>query len=127
MVHMATDRPNQLDDLWTDWETKTLPQKQAILKKAMGMGSKVLFSRQDSKNLVNKALEVGKALNLSPDEKTLITPNKKWLVAHDPEFSRAQRMYKRWAAGDRSLKSDDPWAPSPDRPTKQPKLKLNLE
>ena len=88
---MTTDRPNQLDELWVDWENKTLDEKQAILKKAVAMGSKVLFSKQDGDNLAKRALEVGKALNLDGDPPALITPNNKWTAMHDPVLWRARR------------------------------------
>ena len=104
------DRPNQLDDLWTDWEKKTLDQKQALLKKAVGMSSKVLFSRQDVHNLGDKALEVGKALNLDGD-KMLMTPSREWLEKNNPNYARARRARIRQKKYGEPFPPDlDPWA-----------------
>lgn len=108
---MEMDRPNQLDDLWTDWEKKTLEQKQALLKKAVNMGSKVLFSRQDGDNLAKKAHEVAKALNLVPSEKAIVTPSRTWMAKHDPEYQRLMRTVRKLKPGERLPRDLDPWAP----------------
>lgn len=75
------DRPNVLDDLWVDWENKTLEQKHRVIKAAVARMPKVLFSDTDQKNLALKSLEVAKALNLHP-EPVIVTPSKKWLQDH---------------------------------------------
>lgn len=107
-----TDRPNQLDDLWTDWEKKTLDQKHALLKKAVARMPKVLFSAKDRSNLIDKALEVGKALNLDGDKNTFTTPTREWLEKHNPEYAQARRaQIKQKATGEPFPAKLDPWAP----------------
>lgn len=108
-----TDRPNQLDDLWVDWENKTLKQKQAALKTAVGRMSKILFSDEDHSNLIDKALEVGKALHqLDPDRNTFVTPTRKWLEANNPNYARARRAHIRQKKFGEPFPPDlDPWAP----------------
>ena len=107
-----TDRPNKLDDLWTDWETKTLDQKQALLKKAVGMSSKVLFSNHDIDHLHAKALEVGKALNINSGDRMLMTPSREWLEKNNPNYARARRARIRQVKFGEPFPPDlDPWAP----------------
>lgn len=105
------DRPNQLDDLWTDWEKKTLEQKQALLKKAVNRMPKVLFSRQDAHNLNDRALEVAKALNLVPSDGPIVTPSRTWMAKHDPEYQRLMRTVRKLKPGERLPRDLDPWAP----------------
>ena len=107
-----TDRPNQLDDLWTDWEKKTLDQKQALLKKAVARMPKVLFSNNDIDNMHAKALEVGKALNLDSKDKMLMTPSREWLEKNNPNYARARRARIRQKKYGEPFPPDlDPWAP----------------
>ena len=85
--------PNQLDDLWQDWTEKTLKQKLEILREAKQRAGKVIFSDQDAENLLDRAEEVGEALELNPHtEAAFSTPSKKWMAAHDPnsQLARAQ-------------------------------------
>lgn len=85
------DLPNKLDDLWQDWTGKTLEQKLAVFQEVKRREGKVIFSNQDVDNLLERALEVGKALKLNPNAKAAFsTPNKKWLAAHDPNSQRAR-------------------------------------
>lgn len=108
---MAVDRPNQLDDLWIDWGKKTLEQKQALLKKAVVRMPKVLFSRQDANNLNRKALEVAKALNLGRNTELMVTPSRKWLEAHDPDYARAKQAHIRAERfGELFPPELDPWS-----------------
>lgn len=108
-----TDRSNQLDDLWIDWENKTLEQKRAVLKTAVNRMPKVLFSDEDQDNLIDKALEVGKALQqLDPDRNTFVTPTRKWLEAHNPNYARARQARIRQEKFGEPFPPDlDPWAP----------------
>lgn len=125
---MKTDRPNQLDDLWTDWEKKTLEQKQKLLWKAVDRMPKVLFSRQDHDNLSHKALEVAKALNLEPTGKTLITPSQKWLEAHNPDYARARRARIRAEKfGEPFPPELDPWHPRTSQVQERMRSQKNLK
>ena len=107
-----TDRPNQLDDLWTDWEKKTLDQKHALLKEAVARMPNVLFSAKDRSNLIDKALEVGKALNLDGDKNTFTTPTREWLEKNNPEYEQARQAQIRQKATGEPFPPDlDPWIP----------------
>lgn len=109
---MTADRPNALDDLWDGWEDKTLEQKQRALHLALHRESKVLFSRQDARNLNDKLLEVGKAMNLHP-EPAIITPSDKYLREHDPQYYRRESAYAKARATGENLDPEfDPWAKS---------------
>lgn len=107
------DRPNQLDDLWEDWEKKTLEQKQTQLKKAVARMPKVLFSSQDHDNLFDKALEVGKALNLKSSQGAIITPSKKWIQEHDPNYYRRKLALAKLKPGERLPPDLDGWVRDP--------------
>ena len=107
---MTTDRPNALDDLWDGWENKTLEQKQRAIHLALHREAKVLFSRQDVDNLGAKSLEVAKAMNLHP-EPAIITPSKKWLQTHDPDYYRRQRAFAKARATGKDVDPEfDPWS-----------------
>lgn len=109
MVRMA-DQQNVLDDLWEGWDNKTLEQKQHAIKSAVARMPKVLFSGTDRKNLLLKSLEVGKALNLH-SEPAIVTPSKKWLQDHDPNYYRRQKAFADAQATGRRVDPEfDPWS-----------------
>ena len=109
------DRPNVLDDLWEGWENKTLEQKHRAVKAAAARMPKVLFSDTDGENLMEKSLEVAKALNLHP-EPAIVTPSKKWLQDHDPNYYRRQKAFAdAQATGKRVDPEFDPWSRRSDK------------
>ena len=96
------DLPNQLDDLWKDWDKQTLEEKYKRLKETVRREGKVLFSRKDCQEQIKKALEVAKAIELDPKAaEVFMTPPKKWTAAHDPKSQRARELGKALARRDR--------------------------
>ena len=110
-----TDRQNVLDDLWEGWESKTLEQKRRAIKVAAARMPKVLFSDTDGENLLKKTREVAKALNLH-SEPSIVTPSKKWLQDHDPNYYRRQKAFAEAQATGRRVDPEfDPWSRRSDK------------
>lgn len=106
-----TDRPNQLDDLWVDWENKTSEQKRDAIKTAMIRMSKVPFSDMDGENFMQRVGEVNQALNPNSKDKMLMTPSREWLEKNNPNYARARRARIRQEKFGEPFPPDlDPWA-----------------
>lgn len=79
-----TDLPNQLDDLWVNWESKTPEQKRETIKAAMVRMSKVPFSDTDGENFMQKVNGLTKTLHSDSKDKMLMTPSREWVEKHNP-------------------------------------------
>ena len=107
-----TDRPNQLDDLWTDWENNTPEQKRDAIKAAMIRMSKAPFSDTDGENFMQKVNGLSKTLHSDSKDKMLMTPSREWLEKNNPNYTRARRSRIRQEKFGEPFPPDlDPWAP----------------
>ncbi len=103
---------NQLDDLWTNWESKTPEQKREAIKAAMIRMSKTPFSDTDGENFMQRVGEVNQALNPNSKDKMLMTPSREWLEKNNPNYAKARQARIRLEKFGEPFPSDlDPWAP----------------